>query len=129
MANNDSPTPTRGIPVQLDRERHLRFTLRTLREIREEFGASVLASGFAMEAIAKLLWYGLKHEDPDLSVEAVEDLVDMENLTTVIEAVTAATGGRIPTAADTQSPPVDAPAPAPAAEPSPTAGATETVTG
>lgn len=128
MALNDSPTPTRGVPVQLDRERHLRFTLRTIREIRTEFGMDALTEGVSMEAIAKLLWYGLKHEDPDLTVEAVEELVDMQNLTELIQAVTAATGGRMPTVVE-EPPAQDPPAEPTAAADSPAAGALQMVTG
>ena len=40
-----SPTPTRGIPVQLDKERRLRFTLGTMRKLQEEFGEDALEKG------------------------------------------------------------------------------------
>lgn len=89
-----SPTPTRGVPIQLDRERHLRYSLKTLREMQEALGASTFATGLDQTAIGRVLWYGLRHEDPDLTVEAVEELVDLESLEDVMAAIVRATGGR-----------------------------------
>lgn len=90
-----TPTPTRGVLITcLDRERHLRFTLKTIREMREEFGEDALAKGIQQEAIAKLLWYGLKHEDAELTPDQVEEMVDLEHLGDVMEAVAKATGRR-----------------------------------
>ncbi len=91
---NETPTPTRGVPVQLDKLRHLRFSLRTMREVREEFGKDALASGLEGDSVAKMLWYGLKHEDPELTPEIIEDIVDLEQLSDVMEAVAQATGQR-----------------------------------
>lgn len=90
----NSPTPTRGVVIQLDKERHLRFSLKTMRELREAFGDDALEKGVGTDAIAQLLWYGLRWEDPGLTVEDVEDLVDLENLEDMMLAVAKATGNR-----------------------------------
>lgn len=87
-----TPTPTRGVPLMLDRQRYLRFSLRTMREMRAKFGPDALKEGFDTNSIAELLWFGLRGEDPELTVEAVEELVDMEQLAEVMAAVSLATG-------------------------------------
>jgi len=89
-----SPTPTRGVPIMLDRERRLRYSLKTVRELKKEFGEGALSRGVGEDGIAKLLWYGLKSDDPELSCEDVEELVDLEHLTEVMEKVSIATGSR-----------------------------------
>ena len=91
-ASEVTPSPTRGVPIVLDRERHLRFSLKTMREMREKFGPDGLKAGFNQDKIAELLWYGLRGEDPGLTVEDVEELVDLETLSAVMEAVSLATG-------------------------------------
>lgn len=91
-AKEVTPSPTRGVPIVLDRERHLRFSLKTMREMREKFGPDGLKAGFNQDKIAELLWYGLRGEDPGLTVEDVEELVDLETLKDVMEAVSLATG-------------------------------------
>lgn len=88
----DTPTPTRGVPIQLDRLRHIRFSLKTTKAMREKFGADTLKDGFDQDKIAELLWFGLKWEDSDLTVDQVEEMVDLENLVEVMKAVSQATG-------------------------------------
>jgi len=87
-----SPTPTRGVPVQLDRERRLRYSLRAMRLIREEFGEAAVAAGIPADMLGKFLWHGLVHEDPSLTVEQVEELVDGENLEEMSNAILKAFG-------------------------------------
>lgn len=87
-----TPTPTRGVVVMLDKERRLRYTLGTMRKIREEFGADAVEKGFATDELSRLFLYGLKHEDPKLTLEDVEEMVDGENLKTLTDAMVAAFG-------------------------------------
>lgn len=121
----DAPSPTRGVSVELDRTRHLRYTLRTIREIREEFGPEALETGqITADEMGKLLWYGLRHEAPEapespnllyrlrawlagvlegfarklhparpLTVEDVEDMVDLRQLDRWSDAIMEAMGG------------------------------------
>lgn len=95
-----TPTPTRGVPVLLDRERRFRYTLRTIREITKEFGEGALSMELTGEKLAKVLWHGLKHEDPDLTVEQVEDAIDLENLHEVLDAMKKAMGTKAKAALD-----------------------------
>lgn len=87
------PTPTRGVPVELDKTRYLRYSLATRKKIRAEFGDE-MAKGVSDERLAKLLWFGLAEDDPTLTVEQVENLIDMEMLPTVMEAVQKAMGSK-----------------------------------
>jgi len=105
------PTPTRGVPVVLDKERRLRYTLGTMRLIREKFGEDRMAQGVPAAMLGELLWYGLKHEDAQLTIEQVEDMVDGENLEAITAALVKAFGQKLenPRAATASSPEVVAP--------------------
>ena len=90
MTTAETPTPTLGVPIVLGgREFHLRYTLRARREFREEMGQDVLSADVMGDLLAKLLSYGLH---PRVTEEEVEDLVDLEHMAEVVEAVTTATG-------------------------------------
>lgn len=96
MTEDRTPTPSRGIPVELDRTRRVRYSLRTLRELCEEFGVDLDELDeleLKISTLGKFLWYGLRHEDPELTVEDVEDLVDMQNIQPLRDAVLEAIGG------------------------------------
>jgi hypothetical protein len=63
-----------------------------MREIREEFGKKALEEGVITEHLAKLIWYGLRTEDPTITQTQVEDLVDGQNLGAVSDAMVEAFG-------------------------------------
>lgn len=92
MTNTATPTPTRGVVVELDKARHLRYSLRTRREMLEEFGGEEEFQRRINQEIGKVLWYGLRHEDPDLTLDAIEEMVDMENAPYVLELMLKAMG-------------------------------------
>jgi len=107
-----APTSTKGVLITcLDRDRYLRFSLKTIREMRDEFGEDALEKGINQEAISRLLWYGLRHEDSELTADQVEEMVDLEHLSEVMEAVAKATGRRAKIEVEQPGPPT------PAAEP------------
>lgn len=76
-------SPTRGVPVQMDRERHIRFPLAVLRDFDEDAD------------LGTVLYLGLKHEDPDLTPEQVGEIVDLEMLPELGEPLRKASGGLI----------------------------------
>lgn len=76
--------PTRGVAVQMDKERHLRFPLSTLQEIEGDGPTFV-----------RIIWLGLRHEDPKLTLEDVGEMVDLELLAELKEPLRKATGGLI----------------------------------
>ena len=92
MSEQKSTAPSKGVPVQMDRVRYFRYTLGTLRKIREELGDQALAEGVSGDKLGKMFWYGLVGDDPTLSPEAVEDLIDMENLEPIVAAMRQAMG-------------------------------------
>lgn len=91
---SSTPTPTRGVPITLDRPRRVRYPLGILRKMQDEMGAAFMGA-MQVEKITKILWYGLIHEDPNLTEEQVDNMVDLENLSEVTAAVAKATGQRI----------------------------------
>jgi hypothetical protein len=90
-----TPTPTRGVPVELGgRTLYFRYTLGTLRKIREKFGATALESGVADEALAEVILMGLLGSDPTLTVDQIEDMIDLPTLPVVVEAMRKAMGDK-----------------------------------
>lgn len=82
--------PTRGVRVELDRTRHIRYSLGTMADLEDKFGSLEDVEG--IRDTIHVIWSGLKHEDPDLTREEVAEMVDGENLETVMEAVAEAFG-------------------------------------
>lgn len=106
-------TPTRGVRIVLDKPRHLRFSLGTMEDLQNEFGSNALGGDLSGKKLARIIWHGLKWEDPQLTPEAVAELVDMEHLTLVTEAMAQATGSKkavVSPLAQPQDAPGDAPA-------------------
>lgn len=75
--------PTKGVEIKLDKPRHLRYPLGVLREMDEQAD------------LAKVIWLGLKHEDSELTEEAVGEMVDMAMLPELADPIKKATGGMI----------------------------------
>lgn len=78
--------PTRGVPVELDKTRYLRFPLKALRALRTED---------ADKSLGQILLLGLQGDDPSLTLDQVEELIDLQNIATLFEPVKKATGGMI----------------------------------
>ena len=81
------------VTVKLDRERHLRLTLRGMMSYEEVMGKSLL-TGFDLKAmslkeVSGFIWACLIHEDRELTYEAFVDMVDLSNLSGLIDAVSA----------------------------------------
>ena len=96
-----------GEEVQLDKIRHIRYTMRGLKIIAKKFGSVVgafkqmeeLNPEFdvdGMEHIAMLLQAGLVHEDKDLTMDDVENMITFENITPIFRIIVRALGGSIP---------------------------------
>jgi len=81
------------IGIELDKSRHLRYTLNSLIALEESCGLSLLKLEGAEKSprlLRDLLWAGLIHEDADLTREAVGGLVGMVELANLWDAVTRA---------------------------------------
>lgn len=83
------------VTIALDKPRRLRYGMGASIEFEQLTGVKMTAIGedeMSMDTIAKLLYAGLKHEDKNLTVAKVVDLVDnhAESITSVIEKITEA---------------------------------------
>lgn len=89
MANKE-----RGeVTVTLDKVRTLKFTLNSL-VYAEENGVDIqnLGKGVKLKDLRTLLFAGLFHEDAELTESQVGNLIDMQNLPIVSEALNKAFG-------------------------------------
>lgn len=84
--STEKPTPTRGVEVELDRKRYLRYPLSVLKSLQDEN---------ADKSLGQILLLGLKKDDPSLTIDQVEDMIDLENLDKLFDPVKKATGGLI----------------------------------
>lgn len=76
------------VKVNLDKERTLYFDLNALC-LLEENGINItdLQNGVKMSQVRAILWAGLVHEDPELTLEAVGALVTADCLEEVSTAI------------------------------------------
>lgn len=97
--------PQPGMPCILrlgERDVELRFTLRVLRELQAQESIAVL-SGEGMRTalqdpatLAKMLYYGIRTKQPDITEAWVEDNVDASMLMDLAPVLAYATTGRWP---------------------------------
>jgi urease accessory protein UreF len=83
----------------LDRERTLRITWRSLETLEEQHGLTLheLSEQLGqqqMKAIRHIVWLGLLHEDPGLTLDATADLLDQADLVEVATAAVKLLAGR-----------------------------------
>jgi hypothetical protein len=78
------PRIIKEVPIILDKERHLRLPFWALKKFQAETGinpwdhSKVWAYPPDMEALVTMLWVGLLDEDPDLTLEQVERMPNMD---------------------------------------------------
>jgi hypothetical protein len=89
--------------IRLDRERNIRFNLAACKKFKELTGKSLLKmttmTELDEEQTIALIYCGLMHEDKELTLDKVADMVDTTNL---IETLTAVSQGLNPTSAKTE---------------------------
>jgi len=81
------------IEINLDKPRHLRFTLGSFIALEEQCGlplATLEGAKKTPKVLRDLLWSGLIHEDPELTREVVGNLVGIAELADLWDAVTKA---------------------------------------
>jgi len=89
-------------PVELDKVRNFRYGMKAISTIEKKFKKPISKVDFenmTMEEIATIIWAGLVHEDKNLTVEKVMDLIDEKGnlqqvMQVVSEAMNAAFGGK-----------------------------------
>ena len=87
-----------SIPLTLDKPRHLRLDNRALfrceRELVQIWGTKTSMLSILMDLgnirlndLAVMLWVGLLHEDPTLTLEETQDLMDFSKLSDILGAI------------------------------------------
>jgi hypothetical protein len=78
--------------VTLDRERTLKFDYNSLCDVETATGRNVAArlTSIDFTLLRGLLWAGLKHEDPDLTLEGVGELIRPRQIKKLTSAVAGA---------------------------------------
>ena len=77
--------------VKLDKSRTLKFTNRAAFELEAELGMPVVeflskgGEGLGVREITKIVWAGLLHSDPSLTVDQVVDMIPLSNYASVAE--------------------------------------------
>lgn len=65
--------------IKLDKSRTLRYTVRSLSRLEEEMDKPLVGMNFdeiRIKDITTILWAGLLHEDPTITVDEVMDILD-----------------------------------------------------
>lgn len=79
------------IVIELDKVRHLRFTLGGLADLEDKYGdvdkPFKLAEEGKMRPIIDILYAGLTHEDPSLTVEEVGNIIDIADIQYISECL------------------------------------------
>lgn len=79
----------KAFPIQLDKKRNLRFDFNALCELEEHVNLTELGGkNFRMKDLRAILWAGLLHESPELTIEDAGELIDyaesLEGIATVV---------------------------------------------
>jgi hypothetical protein len=81
------------VEIELDKKRHIRYTLNALAEIEDKLGvplSKIQEVELGIKSVRTLLWAGLIHEDETLTEKQVGDMVDFSNLEYVQKKVSEA---------------------------------------
>ena len=106
------PIPRVKVPLRLDRERVLILSFNALCRAEEVTGINFLMGEFTFSSVRvmrALVWAGLLHDDPTLTLEAVGDMIEEAGADNVakkiIEAFAAAMPKTTPGDEDDEDPP------------------------
>lgn len=81
------------VEIELDKKRRLKFNMNALTELEDVLGMPITGLSdqkVGMKELRAMLWAGLLHDDPDLSLREAGDLIELENLQEISEKVTEA---------------------------------------
>jgi len=79
--------------INVDKPRNLRFGHKALKSIKQMTGKSVMEMNLADlddKDLEKIFYCGLKHEDSELELEQIEEILDKTSYHQAIEALTEA---------------------------------------
>lgn len=78
-------------PIQLDKSRNMRLGMKAISLIEKKLKCSISkldTENMTMEEMATIIWAGLVHEDKELTVDKVMDLIDdYSSITKAMQAV------------------------------------------
>lgn len=88
------------ISINLDKERHLKFDMNAFAELEDLYGdfqtaMNEMAKG-SIKAVRAILWAGLVHEDESLTIKQVGSMIDMSNISYVVETISKAISEAMP---------------------------------
>lgn len=108
MAENVYPTERVKLTLADGVERTLRYNIRTMKEASEEFGGSIMKAEtlnqMEVERLPKLIWYGLRADSPDLTLETIEELLEPTMVPYVMQQYLRALNIFLPDRKNEQSP-------------------------
>ena len=85
--------PIKSIPIQLDKQRHLRFDFNALCALEDELGLSIaklgniLAGSVGLKDLRAIVWAGLIHEDESLSVKDVGNFLELGEMAEIADKI------------------------------------------
>lgn len=94
-------------PIYLDRRRHLLYDLDAVYELEQIYGSFAKAIKSvrldAFDDTARVLYFGLRHEDETLTIADVDQLIDVTNRFEVIEKIVKAVSLSLPDSSTVQT--------------------------
>jgi hypothetical protein len=78
------------ISIKLDKIRKLKYTTNSLAELEDQLGYSLGRLDeheIGFKTLIKMTWAGLIHEDPDLTLKEIGDLMDYSDVNTIAEKI------------------------------------------
>ena len=81
------------VDVELDRPRRLKYNMNALAELEDVLGKPMTqfsAENVGIKELRALVWAGLLHESPDLTLREAGDLIDLDHLEEIVKKVSEA---------------------------------------
>lgn len=78
------------VNIELDKTRTLKFTTRALAELEDKLEIPLSQLGeqtMGIKALIKMCWAGLLHDDSNLTIDEVSDLMDYSDFETLSEKI------------------------------------------
>jgi hypothetical protein len=87
------PTPTRGVPVELEgKTYYLRFSLAAMKSIVGDENEENFFKNMTIAKLGPMLLAGLKASAPELTLEQLEEMIDLQNIAEITDALGKAVG-------------------------------------
>lgn len=96
----ERPTTPAKVTLADGKERVLRYPLGVMKAAAAEFGSSLFKretlANLDEDKLAKLIWYGLKTDEPTITVEQVENIVEAAAIPYIMQQFQLAFTGSLP---------------------------------